>query len=117
METKKIKCKCGQENELVLIDGEWHYNVKRHGSEAAANGKCFNCLAPLAGMQQPKEPEKPAETETPEADAVDIHELKKKDLVKYANDLGVDLPKEANKAEIIELIEEKEAELAAAGAE
>jgi len=107
METKEIKCDCGQENELVLIDDEWHYNVKRHGSEAAANGKCFNCSAPLAGMQQ-KEPEKPAETE-----AVDIHELRKPELVRYANDLGVDLPKKCNMAEIIGLIEAKEAELTA----
>lgn len=108
METKKIKCKCGQENELVLIGDKWRYNIKRHGSSAEADGKCFNCFADLPGMKQNKEPA--AETV---AEEVDIHSLKKAELVSYAIDLGIDLPAKSTKAEIIALIEEKAAELAA----
>ena len=40
---KTFKCDCGQETELVEIDGVLCYNEKRHGNGEPANCKCFNC--------------------------------------------------------------------------
>jgi len=106
METKIIKCGCGQENQLVCVGGIWRYDAARHGNGEPANGKCFNCFAPLKGME-PVEPEAPAKEQTsPTAEQIDLAELKKNDLVEYAHDLGIDVPAKCNRAKIVELIEQ-----------
>ena len=114
MEMKIIKCGCSQENQLVCIEGIWRYDAARHGNGEPANGKCFNCFMPLAGMQ-PKEPvDEPAEKEQTAPDETDLTKLKKNDLVEYAHDLGIDVPAKCTKAKIIEMIEqlrEQQAEL------
>lgn len=70
---KKIKCGCGQENELVESSEGLRYNVKRHGNGELCNDKCFNCGASLGLKPKPepvKEPPKKTQTviEPPEKD-------------------------------------------------
>jgi hypothetical protein len=64
VEAIKIQCSCGQENELVESPEGLRYNMKRHGNGELCKGKCFNCRAPLKGLEpesvEGKSPPKPA---------------------------------------------------------
>lgn len=69
MEILKIQCPCGQENELVESPEGLRYNKQRHGNGELCHSKCFNCKAPLKGL----EPEPTAEKQPPEQTKTDEH--------------------------------------------
>lgn len=114
-ETRKIQCSCGQENQLVFLDGKWRYDVSRHGNGEPCEGKCFNCHAPLKDeklfpAEVKEEPEPAEDPETEDAQKEVSMAMTKKELLKVTEEMGVEVPTTATKAEIIELIEAKENE-------
>ena len=109
MEDKaKIQCSCGQENQIVLIDGVWCYDVERHGNGEPCNGRCFNCSAVLIDevIFPPAEPEPEIPTDDGADDVESSMAMKRAELLACAADMGLDVPKNATKAEILELIEQ-----------
>jgi len=99
------------ETHLVMLDGKWHYDVNKHGNGELAEGKCFNCRAPLKvevedpalGRDDKSETakEQPAAPGKPKA----VSEMTKKELYNYAKDLGLKVSWATSKAKIIEIIE------------
>ena len=107
MEDKaKIQCQCGQENQLVLIDGVWCYDAERHGNGEPCRGRCFNCSAVLVDevIFPPAGPEPSGEG--PDETIVPSMAMKKDELLACAAELGLDVPKTATKAQILDLIEQ-----------
>ncbi|NIP26667.1 MAG: hypothetical protein GWN94_19850 [Phycisphaerae bacterium] len=115
--TKIISCPCGLDNHLVLKDTPepgtnrmvptWHYDEKKHGNGEPAEGKCFNCHAPLDGLSE----EAAEEQQTPEAvEKPLVAKMKKDELLEVAESLAIEVPAGAKKADIIELIETKQEE-------
>ncbi len=104
MEMKRIKCECGQENELVESPEGLRYNKKRHGNGELCNDKCFNCgeslgLKPKPAPEPIKEPPK-AQTvqEPPETD-----ETENETQTDNSESDGVQKPDELDKMNMAEL--------------
>ena len=116
MEDKaKIQCSCGQENQLVLVDGTWRYDAERHGNGEPCNGRCFNCGAALVDdtIFPPAEPApepEPSGEEQEELVARPSMDMKKDELLAIAADLVIEVPKNATKAQILEMIEQADKE-------
>ena len=51
--TAEIVCSCSQPNHLIFVDGDWRYDKTVHGTGEFCAGKCFNCFAPLVGLDPP----------------------------------------------------------------
>lgn len=100
----KIACPCSMETHLVLIDGKWHYDVDKHGNGEPAEGKCFNCRAPLKMDDGPAEGPVVPDEKQPKA----ISEMTKKELYEHAKDLGLKVAWTASRAKILEIIEAKD---------
>jgi hypothetical protein len=107
-ETRLIQCPCGQENQLVLLEGGWHYDEARHGNGEPYEGLCFNCRAPLeddelfpAGPQEA--PVNIVEKPLSKMTKAELFE-KVAELEKLTN-LAINIPSNATKADIIEKIE------------
>ena len=113
-ETKIIQCSCGQESQLVFLEGVWHFDVTRHGNGEPCEGRCFNCRAPLKDEklfpdEQGKAPataEGPEETEGPKEISMS---MKRVELIAIAENSGIEIPTGAKKADIIELLEQARA--------
>lgn len=107
---RKIQCPCGQESQLVLLDGRWYYDASRHGNGEPCEGKCFNCSAPLIDDELFPAIVGPAETPEPVDEPVDAPEasmsMKRDELVEIAEGMGLEVPAGATKAVIIEAIEQ-----------
>ena len=113
MEDKvKIQCPCGQENQLVLVGGLWRYDAARHGNGEPCDGRCFNCSAELVDDKifPPAEPASEPVTTGDEPVAVPSMDMKKDELLAIAADLDIEVPKNATKAQILELIEQADKE-------
>lgn len=101
METKKIICPCGMDNEFVTINGVEHYNKFKHGNGDPSNGLCFNCHKPLiAEIQAVATAPEPAEPVT------DIEKMTVKELKAFADDNGIDLLGAKTKTDIFEVIQD-----------
>jgi hypothetical protein len=101
-----IRCPCGQENQLIRIDGVLHYDVTRHGNGEPCGGLCFNCRSPLVdekvfGADVP-EPAGPGQDDA--GSDVPSMAMKKAELVALAEDMGVEVPANATKGMILGLI-------------
>ena len=105
-----IQCSCGQESQLVFLDGKWRFDIARHGNGEPCEGLCFNCRAPLKDEElfpvetadEPVPAKGPAAKEDGPAEPTMANT--KAELIMRAEDLGIDVPKKAKKAEILDLI-------------
>ena len=108
MEDKiRIQCPCGQENQLVLVDGTWCYDAERHGNGESCNGRCFNCSAVLVDEVIFPPPAEPEPEPTGEGQVTGVEPsmaMKRAELLAVAEDMGLDVPSNATKAEILDLI-------------
>ncbi len=108
----KIKCSCGQENELVESPEGLRYDINKHGNGELCNDQCFNCRASL-GLEPEPEPEavkKPTEEaadETVDETTDDgLNQMNRDQLRKRAEKLGIATPIMISKKELRQLIRE-----------